>query len=1424
MAQDTASLKISVDSRDVKNSTKDLDNLSKSSSNAENSAKQTTSAFKGLGVVLSTVAAGALAKEFIQTADTMNMLNARLRLVTSSLEEYKSQQTALLKISKDSYSPLADIISLYTKLDPALKRMGATTAGVNEVVDSFSKGLKLGGASAAESSAAMLQFAQAMGSGVLRGDEFNSMMEASPKLMTYVAEGMGKPVTALRKLAEEGKLTAGEVSAAMLLMSDKIEADFKTLPKTVSGALTNIKTDLALMVDEINNASGVTENLAKIMSEVGGEIGETSEPFIALGVTISQTTLDIVDITKEVGSLLSAFNEISSDGAGISLFEAGLTGLRISLDTIYVGLHNSIVIAKELINAAADFSKFQKPTFLEDIQGQILTVDDLVKRYTKSLDDSTKSHKKNNDEAKKTTLDKKTEIETILAKSAALTKEAEAEKAKEKAAKKAIKAEEDRLKKSHEIAQSQLKMIQDESDKKIKLQEDYQNTLNDLVQKNDSEKLDGLAKEAFDTFAHYDSLIEKYKEVAGAESALRATQTMAIDTIIEKQKELDEAYANKTAIDSLDEIYGRYEKLIDAQIELAENGMNINFDFGDGAKELNNISKAMQQLHVGSLKYTKQDMKMQEDFAKRFLEAKGDELKEKEIVANFDADNAKLKEAQSNAEMAAYSSLAGAMVGAFEKGSAGAIAFTTLQSALGIASSWAAIATAWALPFPANIPAAAMVAANVLPIIAQLGGSGGGSGSGSSPYSESELSQAKTTELNDEAYINRLDQQIALLEAIEKNGSAQKLSVDLAAAEFTQAKNEWVQDVFDESRMGWVQAMFTEQSQDWQNIIDYYGSRDIVNPYEMSGGNIRIDSEYFRSNPDDLIKVISDMTTMGTEENPFSYTGTFGQDLAAELGWGTEAHAAFMASIESSFTEIQGYINDWAISVVDSTAELKDASEDMKTMYDDITGSTFYADKRLTQAFEDFDNLLKDGESYGDYLVRNIDNIEASTKYIYEMSGVLDANGKELSNYELLLSKDGDLIEEQMAKVAEFGEVTGQAFEDGAEEALNYIDSIEMVAEAMATSRENIDSFIDSFKTSEQLAQDMASTLGVAIATTGDELVALFNNLSGGVDGLTDAELEFLNASKDLIDSGLDDYISSITSDISSLESVISSLSSVIDNLKGAAIGSTYSMQKYYDSMSKTLSLSGSDDIASFQKSLNDTISASSVLFDTANFTTSRDQQFAQLVAANQFSTMEDTALEQIDYLRLIEINTREQIDVLVEAMRTLGSNISKSIQAIEREADSISTQSPSYNEYLSPDENAINNIYQDVLGRSADYGGLINWTNQVDAGLMTIAEVEDLIRQSDEYKSLNSFAVGTPNVPYDMIAQIHKNEMIVPETINQGIQNGNVVIGQNNTDLLVRELNNLNQKQNAIITKLQEQLDTQNSSAESLEYIAKVS
>ncbi len=70
------------------------------------------------------------------------------------------------------------------------------------------------------------------------------------------------------------------------------------------------------------------------------------------------------------------------------------------------------------------------------------------------------------------------------------------------------------------------------------------------------------------------------------------------------------------------------------------------------------------------------------------------------------------------------------------------------------------------------------------------------------------------------------------------------------------------------------------------------------------------------------------------------------------------------------------------------------------------------------------------------------------------------------------------------------------------------------------------------------------------------------------------------------------------------------------------------------------------------------------------------------------------------------------------------------------------------------------------------------------------------------------------------MLSQIHQGEMIVPKTFNDGLQSGNITIGQNNTDLLVRELNNFNQKQNAIITILQESQNIQNINLQKLTLI----
>lgn len=874
----------------------------------------------------------------------------------------------------------------------------------------------------------------------------------------------------------------------------------------------------------------------------------------------------------------------------------------------------------------------------------------------------------------------------------------EIKEAKESANKKGDKAEEDRLKKSHEIAQSQLKMIQEESDKKIKLQEDYYNTLNDIVQKNDSEKLDGLAKEAFDTFAHYDSLIEKYKEVAGAESALRAMQTMAIDTIIEKQKELDEAYNNKAAIHSLDEIYGRYEKLIDAQIELAENGMNIDFDFRDGAKELNNISKAMQQLHVGSLKYTKQDMKLQEDYAKAYLEAGDDTQKQAQLKADFDADNAALNKTRQTAEIAGYANLAGAIAGAFEEGSGAAKAFQAIQATLGIVNAYTAISGAWAsAPFPANLPAVAATTAQMLPLIASLGslGGSGGSGGGGAPSTSTGFSFDQNREQIEGSYTpmtDRLDRQIELLESIDRQGSASQLGIELSATSFERDTRIWVEDVLEKARQGLVNsAMNATQTSATAAMNNQSLGIDV---WQTQGTKIGYNEAVLRDGTN-LIKTLIAMS----EES--LYTGTLYQAAAIEAGYNWSNMMSFVKiEIEKDINEYQNLVSEWSLSVIDSMSDLKDAASDFKGYYDDITGSMFYETERLNEAFADVDRL-RGTASFADYLKTSINDIKALETFFTE------------DVFNLLMSNDTADMEAQIAAVEELGRVTGETFDGGAREALNYLESIELVAEAMTKSRENIKSFTDSLLTEEQLAKNLASSLGVGLATSVDGLASLFYTLSEDMDGLTDADLDLLNANKALLENTdeyqseidtLNESLTSITSSIGTLDGALGAIESTIEKLRAASRTSEQSLQIYYDAIAEAQRLSTTNLYEDYAKAVSKASDATSALFETSNFTSQRDMDFAQLVAANQFEGLQDITLTEIDYLKQIEVNTRTQIDVLVAAIKAAAEG---------------------------------------VLG-----------------------------------VSLPSFAVGTPNVPYDMLAQIHKNEAIIPATYNQGIQRGDVMLG----------------------------------------------
>jgi hypothetical protein len=152
------------------NARKQVDELSNSMSRLRVSTQGGLSLISGLGIGLGTAVFGQLAVGVGKLADSMTLLQARIKLVTPVTENLNAVQQRLVDTAIATRTDLTSTITLYNRLQPALSRYGKTTSEVLDITEAFGRTLLLSGANTREASAAILQFSQAMGSGKLAGD------------------------------------------------------------------------------------------------------------------------------------------------------------------------------------------------------------------------------------------------------------------------------------------------------------------------------------------------------------------------------------------------------------------------------------------------------------------------------------------------------------------------------------------------------------------------------------------------------------------------------------------------------------------------------------------------------------------------------------------------------------------------------------------------------------------------------------------------------------------------------------------------------------------------------------------------------------------------------------------------------------------------------------------------------------------------------------------------------------------------------------------------------------------------------------------------------------------------------------------------------------------------------------------------------
>ncbi|HQZ60655.1 MAG TPA: tape measure protein, partial [Acinetobacter sp.] len=153
------------------------------------------------------------------------------------------------------------------------KDMGKSQQFALEMTSTVTKAIQLGGSSTQEAEGAVTQFIQAMQGGVLRGEEFNSIMEGGYGLAEALAKGLGVTTGELRKMAEAGELSAERVLTALEKQKAGVDAQYAEMPLTISNALQKIATSWQILIGEMDQANGASATVAQWLSTLADNMG-----------------------------------------------------------------------------------------------------------------------------------------------------------------------------------------------------------------------------------------------------------------------------------------------------------------------------------------------------------------------------------------------------------------------------------------------------------------------------------------------------------------------------------------------------------------------------------------------------------------------------------------------------------------------------------------------------------------------------------------------------------------------------------------------------------------------------------------------------------------------------------------------------------------------------------------------------------------------------------------------------------------------------------------------------------------------------------------------------------------------------------------------------------------------------------------------
>ena len=277
-------------------------------------------------------------REFVRAADAVTTLQNQLKLATGSATAAAEAYGQLFEIAQRSRVNFAELGGTFASITRASETLKLSQQQILGLTETIANAITVSGSSAQASQAALVQLGQGLASGVLRGEELNSIMEQTPRLAKALADGLGVPIGALRELGSEGKLTAEAVIGALRSQSAALAREVQSSTTTVSQSFVLLQNAATVMAGEIDRASGVSK---------------------LLGVSLAAAAASMGDFT----AALKATNAAGAD------FELIGEGVSVVLETVAVlGVNTAFVltgIGRELGGLAAQATALATGHFAE---------------------------------------------------------------------------------------------------------------------------------------------------------------------------------------------------------------------------------------------------------------------------------------------------------------------------------------------------------------------------------------------------------------------------------------------------------------------------------------------------------------------------------------------------------------------------------------------------------------------------------------------------------------------------------------------------------------------------------------------------------------------------------------------------------------------------------------------------------------------------------------------------------------------------------------------------------------------------------------------------------------------------------------------------------------------------------------------------